>query len=100
MTFVAIRDEKKAVDFYSNIVGLKKLSADSFAVVFDAGAVLLRAALVPEVADAKYTVLGWQVTGKRPILQIRWRDGRGIGLRRHAFITEPATVFLGAMPVC
>jgi catechol-2,3-dioxygenase len=43
MAFVAIRDEKQATDFYSGILGLKKVSADSFAVVFDSGGVTLRA---------------------------------------------------------
>jgi hypothetical protein len=86
MVFVAILVEKKATDFYSGILGLKKLSADSYAVVFDAGAVLLRASIVPEVSDAKYTVLGWQVT--RIEDAVRRLTAKGVKFERYGFIKQ------------
>ena len=86
MAFVAIRDEKQATDFYSGILGLKKVSSDSFAVVFDAGGVTLRAALVKEVAEAKYTVLGWQVTGIENV--VRELAAKGIVFERYGFIKQ------------
>jgi len=86
MAFVAILDEKKATDFYSGILGLKKRSSDSFAVVFEAGPVLLRAALVKEVAEAKYTVLGWQVTGIENV--VRGLAEKGIMFERYGFMKQ------------
>jgi catechol 2,3-dioxygenase-like lactoylglutathione lyase family enzyme len=86
MAFIAIRDEKKATDFYSGILGLKKLSADSYAVVFDAGAVLLRAAFVQEVAEAKYTVLGWQVKGIEDV--VRGLTAKGVTFERYGFMKQ------------
>jgi catechol 2,3-dioxygenase-like lactoylglutathione lyase family enzyme len=86
MAFVAISDEKQAVDFYAGILGLKKLSADSFAVVFDAGGVTLRAALVKEVAQAQYTVLGWQVKGIENA--VRGLAEKGIVFERYGFMKQ------------
>ena len=75
MAFVAIRDENQATDFYSGLLGLTKVSADAYAVVFDAGGTTLRAALVPEVSNVKYTVLGWQVTGIESVVREMRRCG-------------------------
>lgn len=86
MAFVAIRDEKQATDFYSGILGLKKVSADSFAVVFDSGGVTLRAPLVQEVTEAKYTVLGWQVKGIEDV--VRALSAKGITFERYGFIKQ------------
>jgi catechol 2,3-dioxygenase-like lactoylglutathione lyase family enzyme len=86
MAFVAIRDEKQATDFYSGLLGLSKVSADAYAVVFDSGGVTLRAALAPEVANAKYTVLGWQVKGIENI--VREMTEKGIAFERYGFLTQ------------
>jgi len=86
MAFVAICDEKKATDFYSGILGLKKVSSDSYAVVFESGGVPLRAALVKEVSDAKYTVLGWQVAGIEDV--VRGLTAKGVVFERFGFIKQ------------
>jgi len=61
VAFVATRDSARAKGFYRDILGLRLASEDQFALVFDAGGTMLRIARVPELAPAKYTVLGWQV---------------------------------------
>jgi catechol 2,3-dioxygenase-like lactoylglutathione lyase family enzyme len=86
MAFVAIRDEKQATDFYSGILGLKKVSADSFAVVFNSSGVTLRAALVQDVTEAKYTVLGWQVKGIENV--VRGLAEKGVTFERYGFIKQ------------
>lgn len=86
MAFVAIRDEKQATDFYSGILGLRKVSADPYAVVFDSGGITLRAALVPEVAEAKHTVLGWQVTGIADV--VRELAAKGVVFERYFFLAQ------------
>lgn len=86
MAFVAIRDEKKATDFYSGILGLTKVSSDSYAVVFDSSGVTLRAALVQEVAEAKYTVLGWGVTGIENV--VRELAAKGVVFERYGFLKQ------------
>jgi catechol 2,3-dioxygenase-like lactoylglutathione lyase family enzyme len=61
MAFVATRDPGRAKLFYRDTLGLKLLSEDHFALVFDAAGTMLRVTTVQEVAAAKYTVLGWQI---------------------------------------
>jgi catechol 2,3-dioxygenase-like lactoylglutathione lyase family enzyme len=62
MAFVATRDPARARSFYRDTLGLRLLSEDRFALVFDANGTMLRVTTVHELALAKYTVLGWEVS--------------------------------------
>jgi len=62
MAFVATRDPARARSFYRDTLGLRHLSEDRFALVFDANGTMLRVTTVHELALAKYTVLGWEVS--------------------------------------
>jgi catechol 2,3-dioxygenase-like lactoylglutathione lyase family enzyme len=61
VAFVATSDPARAKTFYGDTLGLKFVSEDPFAVVFDAHGTILRVAIVQNVAVAPYTVLGWHV---------------------------------------
>ncbi len=61
VAFVATSDPARAKAFYGDTLGLKFVSQDQFAVVFDANGTILRVAIVQTVAAAPYTVLGWHV---------------------------------------
>ncbi len=61
MAFVATRHSGRAKAFYRDTLGLRLVSEDEFALVFDTAGTMLRITSVQEVAAAKYTVLGWQV---------------------------------------
>jgi catechol 2,3-dioxygenase-like lactoylglutathione lyase family enzyme len=61
VAFVATRDSGRAKAFYRDTLGLRLVSQDEFALVFDAAGTMLRITNVQEVTAAKYTVLGWQV---------------------------------------
>jgi catechol 2,3-dioxygenase-like lactoylglutathione lyase family enzyme len=61
MAFVSTTNADKARAFYRDTLGLKMVSEDGFALVFDCGGTHLRVALAQEVTPAKYTVLGWEV---------------------------------------
>ena len=65
IAFVPTRDPEKARKFYKETLGLEFISADQFALVFNAHGTTLRIANVSEVKDfrpASFTVVGWQVT--------------------------------------
>ena len=65
IAFVPTRDPTKAREFYEQTLGLEFLSADPFALVFNAHGTTLRIANVSEVKDfrpAPFTIVGWQVT--------------------------------------
>ena len=61
VAFVATLDSARAKEFYRDTLGLRLVSEDQFALVFDAGGTMLRVARVPELVPAKFTVLGWHV---------------------------------------
>jgi catechol 2,3-dioxygenase-like lactoylglutathione lyase family enzyme len=61
VAFVATCDPSCAKKFYRDTLGLRLVSEDAFAVVFDAAGTMLRVTRVQELAAAKYTVLGWHV---------------------------------------
>jgi len=61
VAFVATREPSRAKEFYRDTLGLRLVSEDEFALVFDVSGTMLRVTRVQELPAAKYTVLGWQV---------------------------------------
>ncbi|MBX7244114.1 MAG: VOC family protein [Candidatus Sumerlaeaceae bacterium] len=61
VAFVATASPARAKEFYTEILGLKLVSEDPHALVFDAAGTTLRVAVVERVNPAGYTVLGWIV---------------------------------------
>jgi catechol 2,3-dioxygenase-like lactoylglutathione lyase family enzyme len=61
IAFAATTDAARAKAFYRDVLGLKPVHEDRFAVVFDAHGTTLRVSLVEHVSVAAYTVLGWEV---------------------------------------
>jgi catechol 2,3-dioxygenase-like lactoylglutathione lyase family enzyme len=61
VSFVATADAARAKAFYRDVLGLRMISEDGFAVVFDAHGTMLRVVTVRDVVLAPYTVLGWEV---------------------------------------
>ncbi|MGD0698236.1 MAG: VOC family protein [Terriglobia bacterium] len=61
VAFVPTRDASKARAFYEGVLGLRFVSEDQFAVVFDANGIMLRVARVPEYKPQQFTILGWEV---------------------------------------
>jgi catechol 2,3-dioxygenase-like lactoylglutathione lyase family enzyme len=62
ISFVATRDAARALEFYRGTLGLRLVSDDPFAMVFDINGTMLRVQKVHELVPAKHTVLGWEVT--------------------------------------
>jgi catechol 2,3-dioxygenase-like lactoylglutathione lyase family enzyme len=62
VAFVGITSPERAKGFYRDKLGLRLVSEDGFALVFDANGTMLRVSIVREVTPAQYTVLGWAVT--------------------------------------
>jgi len=61
ISFVATQNPARARKFYQTILGLKLISDDPFALVFDANGTMLRVQKVHEIQPARHTVLGWEV---------------------------------------
>lgn len=60
--FVGASDAARAKVFYRDTLGLRLVSEDKFALVFDANGTNLRVSMAGQVTPAKYTVLGWEVS--------------------------------------
>jgi len=69
VAFVSTTNADHARAFYRDKLGLRLISEDSFALVFESGGAPLRVALAKEVKPAQYTVLGWDVKNLRATVQ-------------------------------
>ena len=88
MAFVATSNRERAKVFYHDVLGLKLVSEDDFAVVFDANGTLIRMAAVEKVALAPYTVLGWQVDDSTKIVE--GLTNAGVQFERYHFLEQDA----------
>jgi catechol 2,3-dioxygenase-like lactoylglutathione lyase family enzyme len=62
IAFSATRDAERAKIFYRDVLGLRLVTNDPFALVFDAHGTMLRVQKTPPFKPLPFTVLGWQVT--------------------------------------
>ena len=60
--FLATTKASEAQDFYTNVLGLKFVEDNEFALVFHMAGAELRISKVPEFTPQPYTVLDWQVS--------------------------------------
>jgi len=65
VAFVSTTNADHARAFYRDKLGLRLVSEDGFALVFESGGAPLRISLAKEVKPAPYTVLGWDVKDLR-----------------------------------
>ena len=61
IAFVPTRDSARARTFYADILGLRFVSDDGFAVVFDSDGTMVRIVRVGEFTPFAFTLLGWNV---------------------------------------
>lgn len=62
MAFAPTCDQARAIEFYRDKLGLRLISQDGFAAVFDANGITLRVSSVPQpLAPQPFTILGWKV---------------------------------------
>jgi catechol 2,3-dioxygenase-like lactoylglutathione lyase family enzyme len=88
ISFVATRDATAARTFYEGVLGLKLVSDEHFALVFDLNGHMLRIARTNELAPARHTVLGWHVddiAGK-----VRDLHARGVFFQRFEGMSQDA----------
>jgi catechol 2,3-dioxygenase-like lactoylglutathione lyase family enzyme len=86
VAFIATGDAARAKAFYGEVLGLRLLSEDGFAVVFDANGTTLRVAIVREVVPAPYTVLGWDV--EDVAATARRLSTAGVDFERYAWLQQ------------
>ena len=61
IAFAATKDPQRARQFYEDVLGLRLLADEPFALVFDANGTMLRLQKVEQTVTLPYTTLGWHV---------------------------------------
>jgi predicted enzyme related to lactoylglutathione lyase len=69
IAFAPATDLARARGFYEHTLGLRFVEQSDFACVFDANGTMLRITAVSKVADAGYSILGWQVADIEAVVQ-------------------------------
>ena len=62
VAFIPTTDFAKARSFYEGVLGLRVVSEDHFALVFDANGTMLRVTKVQNFTPQPFTILGWEVS--------------------------------------
>jgi catechol 2,3-dioxygenase-like lactoylglutathione lyase family enzyme len=91
IAFVPTREPGRARRFYENTLGLRFVSEDQFATVFDANGVMLRVANVSGVKNfepAPFTILGWHVASARKTVEDLVK--KGVKLERYEGMEQDA----------
>jgi catechol 2,3-dioxygenase-like lactoylglutathione lyase family enzyme len=88
MAFVAATSLETARAFYGDTLGLELASTDDYGLMFKAGGITLRVALVNTLEPASYTVLGWIVTDiHQAIAELAQH---GVAMERFGFMDQDA----------
>jgi catechol 2,3-dioxygenase-like lactoylglutathione lyase family enzyme len=86
IAFAPSKDLSRSRKFYEGILGLRFVSEDPFAAVFDAAGVMLRIAAVPEFQPAPFTILGWNVLKIDDT--VRELQSKSISFERYGFLQQ------------
>jgi catechol 2,3-dioxygenase-like lactoylglutathione lyase family enzyme len=85
--FVPTQDAEKAKAFYVDVLGLRFVKDDGFAMVLDANGIMVRVSKVPPpFTPAPFTILGWQVTAIEQMVKGLWN--KGVHFERFGFFEQ------------
>jgi catechol 2,3-dioxygenase-like lactoylglutathione lyase family enzyme len=86
VVFVAVTDYAKSRAFYEEMLGLKFISQDNFALVMEGDGTRIRMAKVPTLQPAQFTVLGWEVAHIEKMVEDL--QSRGVQFDRYGFMPK------------
>jgi catechol 2,3-dioxygenase-like lactoylglutathione lyase family enzyme len=87
VAFVPTKDAEKAKAFYVDLLGLRFVKDDGFALVLDANGIMIRMAKA-EFTPAPFTILGWQVTEIEKM--VAGLQAKGVHFERFGFFEQDA----------
>ena len=82
--FIPTRDGDTARVFYETKVGLRFISDDQFAVVFQSGENIIRISRTGSFTPAPFTILGWESSNIEQ--DVREMSARGVTFERYDYI--------------
>jgi catechol 2,3-dioxygenase-like lactoylglutathione lyase family enzyme len=86
IAFLATADAVRARTFYEEVLGLRFVADEEFALVFDADGTMLRIQKVRELKPLPHTALGWKVSDIRSTIAAL-RE-RGVSFERYVFLQQ------------
>ena len=84
--FIPTRDGDAARIFYEKKVGLRFISEDQFAIVFQSGENLIRVSRTGSFTPAPFTILGWE--SSRIEQDVRDMSARGVKFERYDYMGQ------------
>ena len=84
--FVPTTKPDEAKVFYKDILGLKLLSEDGYALEFEANGILVRVSIVPELKPHAFTILGWNVPDISST--IKSLNEKGVECKKYDFMEQ------------
>ena len=88
IAFIPTKDAARARHFYEDILGLRFVSDDSFAIVMDANGTMVRIVRVGEFSPAPFTILGWQVEDIHA--KVAELSSKGVQFNRYPWFEQSA----------
>jgi len=84
--FIPTRDAARARAFYETTLGLRFVSDDNFALVFDSNGTMIRVVRAPDFTPFPFTLLGWEVTD----IEAAVADlaAKGVQFNRYSFLEQ------------
>ena len=86
IAFVPTKDSRKARAFYEGILGLRFISDDGFALVFDANGIMIRVVKLQQFTPVEYSILGWQVMEIEKV--VTRLEQQGVHFERYGFFQQ------------
>jgi catechol 2,3-dioxygenase-like lactoylglutathione lyase family enzyme len=88
IAFIPTKDPTRARHFYEDLLGLRFVSDDSFAIVMDANGTMIRIVHVGDFTPFPFTILGWQVGDIHKA--VADMIGKGLQFTRYSFLEQSA----------
>jgi catechol 2,3-dioxygenase-like lactoylglutathione lyase family enzyme len=88
VAFVTTTDPERARAFYADVLGLRFVAAEEFALVFDLQGAMLRIPWVDRLDPQPFTVLGWRVEDVAGV--VRELTLRGVHFARYPELRQDA----------
>ena len=84
--FIPTLNAERALAFYQDVLGLRFVSDDSFAIVMDSNGTMIRIVRTQEFTPAPYTILGWQVEDIENT--VKDLTAKGLAFQRYPFLQQ------------
>lgn len=84
--FIPTKNAERARSFYQDMLGLRFLSDDSFAIAMDSNGIMVRLVRMEQFTPAPYTILGWQVEDLGSTVKALAADG--LVFQRYSFLKQ------------